>query len=254
MGGLDDETVEQVLNSDCKVALVFQKIQNLVIANMKTGILTIPPVILGRAIGELSNALMKFHEAEKLLIPFPRPYVLVQRVLLLAFACLTPLWMTVWTQTVLAAFSFTFLLVSGIWGLTSISAELDKPFNHKTLDFETRHIQKRLNASIQCTLDESHGQLPTLSPDAVMEKEQELVATSSTIMSMVKRSTTRNLAGVLSSSERSDKSDRSSPIPLNGNLTTTPHQGSTSMAAYRPPPAEGNAWTDAVRPPPPNPA
>lgn len=194
LDGLDEDTIDQIVDSEQRVELVFQKLQLLIVANMKTGILTIPPPILARSIEDLSNGILKYHTAEKLLVPFPRPYVLVQRALLLAFACLTPLWMVIWTRTILGAFCFTFLLVFAIHGLTAISEELDNPFDHRSLDFETNDVQKRLNSALYIMVAEGDNALVTLKEDIDLSPTTPLTKKTSFSAAMQKSKTSRSLS------------------------------------------------------------
>merc|ERR1719375_620630 len=74
-GALSNESLRVIRDSDAKAELIFQWIQQVVVENIKTGILSIPPPILSRSFQEIANGMVHFHEAMKISnVPFPFPY------------------------------------------------------------------------------------------------------------------------------------------------------------------------------------
>merc|ERR1712048_279662 len=63
--GLGPETMTSLKQSVCKVQLIYQWIQQLIVENQASGVLCVPPPILSRSIQELANGMVAFHAAEK---------------------------------------------------------------------------------------------------------------------------------------------------------------------------------------------
>merc|ERR1712012_841499 len=80
--GIDDDSLVAIRESDAKVELVFQWIQQLIVENItqisgeeRKGVLDIPPPILSRTFQELANGIVAYNDAIKVSsIPFPFPY------------------------------------------------------------------------------------------------------------------------------------------------------------------------------------
>jgi len=71
---LDQTSLIAVCECDCKVELIFQWVQQLIVDGVKDGILTIPAPILSRSFQEIATGMVHFHEALKIsTVPFPFP-------------------------------------------------------------------------------------------------------------------------------------------------------------------------------------
>merc|ERR1719433_1906269 len=90
--GIDPQSLKTIKQSDCKVELIFSWIQFLIVENIETGVLSIPPPILSRSFQELANGMIAFHDAMKIsYIPFPFPYAQACDCVLLLHYVLVPI-------------------------------------------------------------------------------------------------------------------------------------------------------------------
>merc|ERR1740121_3571480 len=72
---LDWQSRKELRKSRRPVELVFSWIQALIVENIKTGVLSIPPPLLSRSFQEYANGMVQFHDACKIsTCPFPFPY------------------------------------------------------------------------------------------------------------------------------------------------------------------------------------
>jgi len=69
--GIDKESLETLRNEECKVELIIQWLQALMVDNIKNGVLNIPPPILSRVFHNLSNGLHHFYDAYKIAYSVP---------------------------------------------------------------------------------------------------------------------------------------------------------------------------------------
>merc|ERR1712032_1674318 len=106
-----------------------QWIQQLIVVNMETGVLTIPPPILTRCFAQLGDGMVACHEA--LLIsttPFPFPYAQVCDLLLVLHWLAVPVVMAPWGKHPGLVAVLTFIQVLILWSLKFIAVELENPF------------------------------------------------------------------------------------------------------------------------------
>lgn len=159
---MDDASLLRIKETDAKLELIFQWIQQFIVENMKNGILTIPPPILSRAFQELNSGMVEFHEAMKVSkIPFPLPYAQTADLLLLMHGVLTPLIMSQWVDSVAwcGIFSFTQILV--MWSLKAIAGELENPFGHDANDLDQDEMQLEMNSRLALLVDPGTLRTPT---------------------------------------------------------------------------------------------
>ena len=76
--GIDEDSLAAIRDSDTRCELIYQWIQQIVVENISTGVLSIPPPILSRCFQQLSNGMNAFHAAGQLSqVLFPFPYIFV---------------------------------------------------------------------------------------------------------------------------------------------------------------------------------
>lgn len=168
--GLDEDTIQTIIVCEDKPEVVYQKIQRLLVANVKAGILSMPPPILSRSFQELSNGMLKYHEAVKLFeVPFPWAYSVIIELLLVAHFFLTPLTVVVWTTTSFWAAVFAGCQIFLLWSLASLALELDNPFKHNVIDLDCEYLQNGMNHRLASLLYMSASSLPSLSSSAVLD-------------------------------------------------------------------------------------
>merc|ERR1711879_577484 len=96
---IDEATLLAIQHSDAKVELIFRWVQQLVVANMKTGVLSIPAPILSRSFQEIATGMVHFHDAMKIsTVPFPFPYAQTCDCLLLMHWFIVPFVVSQWVQ------------------------------------------------------------------------------------------------------------------------------------------------------------
>jgi len=169
VAGIDGESLLQLRETGCKVELCFQWIQQLVVENIKTDVLSIPPPILTRAFQELANGMVKYHDAMVIAhIPFPFPYMQTTEVLLLMHWFFTPLLMCQWTTAPPWTFGLCFIQVFVLWSLNAIACELENPFGEDANDLDANGAQNHLNDRLLLLIRPSTLRTPALCAKAIL--------------------------------------------------------------------------------------
>jgi len=160
---LDSESLQAVKESDSKVELVFQWIQQLIVEQIDTGVLSIPAPILSRVFQEIAEGMLRFHEAIKIsTIPFPFPYAQTCDFLLILHWLVTP-WVTAqWVNNPGWALVFSFISVFILWSLNCIAVEIENPFGSDDNDLDACTLQDEMNKHLVMLLSPEAKRLPTL--------------------------------------------------------------------------------------------
>mmetsp|Transcript_84132 Transcript_84132/g.204040 ORF Transcript_84132/g.204040 Transcript_84132/m.204040 type:complete len:549 (+) Transcript_84132:68-1714(+) len=167
VGGIDSESLRVLKKSHAKAELVFQWIQQLIVENIDTGVLRIPPPILSRAFQEMANGMVAYHEAMKITtIPFPFPYAQVCDWLLLFHWVCTPLVVSQYVAAPWWGALFSFLQVFVYWSLNAIAVEIENPFGMDANDLDALGMQEELNRHLLLLLQSESLRTPHLVPDA----------------------------------------------------------------------------------------
>jgi len=162
--GIDEETLNTIKSCPAKTELLFHWIEQMVVENMHTGIMSIPAPILTRAFQELSRGLIEFYDAMKISqVPFPFPYAQVCDSLLLIHWCLVPFVACSWVREIWWGAIFSFVQVFFYWSLTFIAVELENPFGMDDNDLNAELMQEEGNAQILMLLQPSTQRIPQLS-------------------------------------------------------------------------------------------
>lgn len=170
--GIDIASLCAVRDSDCKVGLVFQWIQQLIVENIGTGVLTIAPPILSRSFQEFATGMVNFHDAVKIsMVPFPFPYAQTTEALLLLHWALSPLVICMWVDEWVWAGVFCFIQVFILWSLNAIATEIEDPFGEDLNDLDGSQMQQEFNEHMLLLLQPSTKRTPLLSADAVLDHE-----------------------------------------------------------------------------------
>jgi len=167
--GLDKETWRALSRSHHKVALVFQWIQSVIVENIRTGVLSIPPPILSRVFQELANGMVALHEASKIsTIPFPFPYAQTCDALLVIHWMLTPFVTCQWANGIFWTVVFSFIQVFVLWSLNNIAVEIEHPFGTDANDLDASQMQIDMNTHLLLLLEDTAARIPTLSSEAII--------------------------------------------------------------------------------------
>eukprot|EP00927_Polykrikos_kofoidii_P028567 TRINITY_DN24914_c0_g1_i1.p1 TRINITY_DN24914_c0_g1~~TRINITY_DN24914_c0_g1_i1.p1 ORF type:complete len:617 (-),score=76.74 TRINITY_DN24914_c0_g1_i1:26-1711(-) len=91
--------------------------------------LDIAPPIQSRMYQELSNGMLGFNQSMKIAdVPFPFMYAQLLTLLLTVWSLFLPLYVCLFTQSMIIGPVMTFLLFEGFWGVNEVAKELENPF------------------------------------------------------------------------------------------------------------------------------
>lgn len=170
--GIDPVSLCAIRDSDCKVGLVFQWIQQLIVENIATGVLTIAPPILSRSFQEFATGMVNFHDAVKItIVPFPFPYAQTTEALLLLHWVISPLVICMWVDEWVWAGIFCFIQVFILWSLNAIATEIEDPFGEDQNDLDGAEMQQEFNQHLLLLLQPTTKRTPHLSANAVLSHE-----------------------------------------------------------------------------------
>merc|ERR1712032_1302176 len=162
-GSIDEGSLRALINSEAKVELIFQWIQQLIVYNIRTEVLNIPPPILSRSFQEIATGMVHFHDAMKIsTVPFPFPYAQTCDALLLLHWCIVPFICSQWVTRPWFAALFCFIQVFTLWTLNLIAVELENPFGTDPNDIDGEAMQLAMNSALRLLLKSSTKRIPTL--------------------------------------------------------------------------------------------
>jgi predicted membrane chloride channel (bestrophin family) len=164
---LSEETVRILRTTSHRVSLIFHWIQALVVENLNSGLLNIPPPILSRAFNELADGMVKFEDSLKLVwFPYPSPYTQATFFLLCSYSLLTPSQICEFTNQPSMVFVFSFLFLFTFWALYLVAQELECPFDGNGLDLNLHTLQHHMNARLALLVTPAARHSPALCPGA----------------------------------------------------------------------------------------
>jgi len=162
--GLDHKALEALEESDCKVSLALEWMLVLIVDNIRTSVLSIPPPILSRVFQQLGDGMVALHEGVMIsTIPFPFPYAQACDLLLFIHWGLTPIVIASWTTNPPMAFVFSFIMVFTFWSLNAIAINLENPFGTDDNDMDFCEMQAEMNRHLVVLLTVGVSHIPTLS-------------------------------------------------------------------------------------------
>jgi len=162
-GGVDKKSLETLMKTEARVELIFEWIQQLIVENIETGVLSIPPPILSRSFQELANGMVAFHDAMKIsYIPFPFPYAQSCDCLLIFHWLLVPIVTSQWVSHSLWAAVFCFIQVFILWSLNLIAIEIDNPFGKDMNDIDATKMQEEINIHLGLLVTPTTERTPSL--------------------------------------------------------------------------------------------
>mmetsp|Transcript_58540 Transcript_58540/g.130874 ORF Transcript_58540/g.130874 Transcript_58540/m.130874 type:complete len:563 (+) Transcript_58540:111-1799(+) len=149
-GAFDDDTLAAVRDSTCRVELVYQWIQSLIVEANTSGVLGVPPPILTRSFQELSGGMVCFHDAMKVAdTPFPFPYLQTCDALLLVMYLASPVVTSTYCSTWWLAAFFCFTTTFTFTCLTLTALELEFPFGRDANDIQGVDLQDEMNHKLR---------------------------------------------------------------------------------------------------------
>eukprot|EP00927_Polykrikos_kofoidii_P049151 TRINITY_DN43270_c0_g1_i1.p1 TRINITY_DN43270_c0_g1~~TRINITY_DN43270_c0_g1_i1.p1 ORF type:complete len:807 (-),score=132.87 TRINITY_DN43270_c0_g1_i1:103-2430(-) len=160
---IDHASISTLDAAQCRVELMYQWLQQMLVDGLQSGIIAIPPPILGRTFSELASGMSKYQEALKhARVPFPLPYAQTTTMLLFFHWVLTPLVMIQWTKWVIGAALFTFIQIFMMWSLNTIALGFEKPFGGEANDIDSRGMQVFFNQQLLLLLEPRTHATPSL--------------------------------------------------------------------------------------------
>lgn len=160
---IDPDSMEQIRTEHAKVELIFTWIQQLIVQNIKPGVMSIPPPILSRSFQTLANGMVHFHEALKIAnVPFPFPYAQTCDALLIIHWFFVPFIVSQWCSEPWWAAMFSFIQVFTFWCLNLIALELENPFGTDPNDIDGSRMQVEMNERLRLVLRHTTKRTPTL--------------------------------------------------------------------------------------------
>lgn len=152
--GIEPAAIERLISSKEKVEVVYQWIMNLIIESWHKEVFSVDAPLMGRPLSDFSEALVHFHEAQRITeVPFPFPFNMALQLLLITHWLLTPLVVSSWTSYVFYSFCFCFGGSFSLWFFVALAIELDTPFAHTRNSMDMRYLQVLLNQRLLTALD-----------------------------------------------------------------------------------------------------
>jgi len=189
---INDESMRAIRDNASRVELIFQWIQQYVVENIATGVLSIPPPILSRSFQEIANGMVHFHDCMKLSnIPFPFPYAQTADALLVMHWFLVPFVVSQWVQNPWWAFIFSFMQIFTFWTLNLIAVELENPFGTDTNDIDSMGMQLEMNEHLRMLLKEETRATPHLKAGTTMSIGLSMKEEAKEAKEMMNRTTQR---------------------------------------------------------------
>eukprot|EP00440_Ansanella_granifera_P010651 gb/GFBE01011558.1/.p1 GENE.gb/GFBE01011558.1/~~gb/GFBE01011558.1/.p1 ORF type:complete len:427 (+),score=58.01 gb/GFBE01011558.1/:1-1281(+) len=157
-GRLDDDALFVLGKCQYKTELVGYWIQSLLVENIASGVLSIPPPILNSAFLKLAEGMVKLQDCSKItLLPFPFPYAQATLWLLMAYAIMTPVMICTVTNYVFTAAFYSFLVLMTNMSLYLVSIELEHPFGDTANDIDVDEMQDTFNDKLLVLLHNSEA-------------------------------------------------------------------------------------------------
>lgn len=160
---IDRDSLRTIRNAEDRVELIFMWVQQLIVENISTGVLAIPPPLLSRTFQELANAMVQFHDAMRIAtVPLPFPYAQTCDWMLTVHVLVVPIVTATWVGSPVWAFLFTLIQVLVLWSLNLVALEIENPFGTDANDIDGFRMQDELNRHLMLLLDENTTATPYL--------------------------------------------------------------------------------------------
>jgi len=143
--------------------MIYQWLNNLIVAEISSGVLCIPAPLLTRVFQAMNQAMLSYHDARKYSsTPFPFPYTAAIEIVLMVHFILTPLVVCSWDISLPGVVCFTFFLVFLMWLLHLVPTDLENPFNVKFSGLDTEKLQTTMNEILLDLISEPMDYCPRM--------------------------------------------------------------------------------------------
>lgn len=154
LDGVDAEALEYLAHAHCRVEVIMQWIQHLIVESASDDVLRVPAPILSRVFQELSNGMVRFHSMSCIRsVPFPFPYAQMITGMLIVHWIVTPLLASQVVQSAWWAGILCFCIICSFWSLIFIALEIDQPFGRDANDLPIEEMMKDWNSKLMMLLD-----------------------------------------------------------------------------------------------------
>lgn len=154
LDGVDAEAIAYLQHAHCRVEVIMQWIQHLIVESDSDDILRVPAPILSRVFQELSNGMVRLHAVSCIKeIPFPFPYAQMITGMLLVHWVVTPLLASQVVQSAWWAGILCFCIIGAFWSLIFIALEIDQPFGRDANDLPIKTMMMDWNAKLMMLME-----------------------------------------------------------------------------------------------------
>mmetsp|Transcript_29261 Transcript_29261/g.51214 ORF Transcript_29261/g.51214 Transcript_29261/m.51214 type:complete len:376 (-) Transcript_29261:143-1270(-) len=176
-------------NTD-RCEIMYSWLLKIIMSNMKSGVIAIPPPVLGRAFQELGTGMAKLHNVMKITtIPIPFPYVQMSSFLLLFHWVLTPIIASLIMKNHKWAACLAFMGVFCLWAIYYIAAEIEQPFGTHKNCLPCFDMQEELNRILIVLLDPQSQEPPEFNLEEQKANSGGELKTVNTVKSRTARKT-----------------------------------------------------------------
>jgi len=158
---LEEESAQLLRECPDKCEVMVHWIQRLIVANMQSGVLPIPPPVMSRVFQELSRGMVNINNARKIsdfLLPYP--YAQLTGAMLLLNTVLTPMVVGVFLKDWVSSALVSSLSIFAFACINCIAAEIECPFGADENDLPMRAMQDVFNRSLSALLDHRTQRVP----------------------------------------------------------------------------------------------
>lgn len=160
---LDAACVSSFKASHHRVDILGHWIQQVIMQAMQDKVLTAPPPIITRTFQELSNGMVKYHDASKIKhLQFPKEYQYICDGLLFLQWIGSPVLVALYCNSPYLTFVFSYLTTLVFWSLSLVAKTIENPFRVPRIIGELVEMQKDLNAKLFLLLDAQISRAPAM--------------------------------------------------------------------------------------------
>lgn len=168
-GGVDPAALDFLMKAENKVEVLMTWIKELSVSGARSGVIIVPPPILGRAMLQLTNGQVALAGVRQIRdITFPFPYAQILSGMMAIHWSVTPLFVALSVHSTLWCMITSFFVTLCMWSLLYIALELDQPFGDDFNDLPLHEVHHQFNNNLLRLLEPEVVAAPSLDPSKVM--------------------------------------------------------------------------------------
>eukprot|EP00930_Biecheleria_cincta_P084267 TRINITY_DN7375_c0_g1_i1.p1 TRINITY_DN7375_c0_g1~~TRINITY_DN7375_c0_g1_i1.p1 ORF type:complete len:552 (+),score=95.01 TRINITY_DN7375_c0_g1_i1:90-1658(+) len=157
----DFESLKYLATAPEKTLVIMQWIQQHIMSNHNSGVLSAPAPILSRVFQELSNGIIQVTEAQKITdVLFPFPYSQMISIMLCFQTIISPFLLATVIESTPWCAVLNFVSVFSLWAINKIAEEIEMPFGDDPNDLPIGVLQYSFNSSLAALLDPRFANCP----------------------------------------------------------------------------------------------